>query len=612
MRALTKGFGITGLILILFGIIALAITKLMNWYVYLHLGLGVVLIILYAVFNFETFLDRLKERSTTEGSKVFVYSGIVILIIVVLNVISFRKSTRWDFTATSIHSLEEQSLGVLKKLTAPLEVTGFFHAKNQLRERFKELMEIYAYNSDKLTFTIVDPDKQPGIANKYTARDGDIRFVYGPEGKLIAKYDEKVLRQALQFPVERITYFGASLQDPGYEKIKALLAKEEFVDKEYDLRIFKSDAPLPPEYDVDPKPGNLYITYVRQDNVVQEVSEEIFTNAIIKISREDNPVVYFASAHGERSIDDEEQGGISILKSAIINEGYEVKSLQRSLLQGVPDDADMLVIAGPRSPYTKEEADSVDRFLEGGGKVALLLDPNISNPKLNPVVSILDTGLEDLTEKWGVTLGKDIVLERHLQLLRGQTIDPYIISQNYGSHAITQPLSNRATFFQLVRSVVKSKQANPDLTVTELISSSAGKGNSWAERDINTLINKQNAEPDDQDLNGPVSIAAVAERTKRPAGKAAVESKLVVFGDADFVANRYIRQEEFNYDLFLNTLNWMWGKQEQISIRPKQLRSSKLLLTPKQTNIIFYAAVLTIPELVLIAGLFIYWRRKSR
>jgi len=69
---------------------------------------------------------------------------------------------------------------------------------------------------------------------------------------------------------------------------------------------------------------------------------------------------------------------------------------------------------------------------------------------------------------------------------------------------------------------------------------------------------------------------------------------------------------EFNFDLFLNMLSWVWGEEEQISIRPKQLKTSTLLLTPEQSNVVFYVSVLAIPEIILLFGLIIWIIRRKK
>jgi ABC-type uncharacterized transport system involved in gliding motility auxiliary subunit len=86
-------------------------------------------------------------------------------------------------------------------------------------------------------------------------------------------------------------------------------------------------------------------------------------------------------------------------------------------------------------------------------------------------------------------------------------------------------------------------------------------------------------------------------------------ARLTVFGNATFANNQYIGQY-FNRDLLLNTANWLVGEEGLISVRARTIRASRVQFTARQNILIFYLSVLVIPELLLIAGLAVWWQRR--
>jgi ABC-type uncharacterized transport system involved in gliding motility auxiliary subunit len=136
------------------------------------------------------------------------------------------------------------------------------------------------------------------------------------------------------------------------------------------------------------------------------------------------------------------------------------------------------------------------------------------------------------------------------------------------------------------------------------------KPGSWAETNLEEVFEKQTVSLDDQDRKGPISLAAVVTADlKEMGGELEETARMVVFGDAGFANNQRIGQY-FNRDLLLNTISWLVGEEELISIRPRTMRASKVQLTPEQGTTVFYLSVLILPEILLIVGLASWWRRR--
>jgi len=155
------------------------------------------------------------------------------------------------------------------------------------------------------------------------------------------------------------------------------------------------------------------------------------------------------------------------------------------------------------------------------------------------------------------------------------------------------------------------------VTVTAIAKTSP---NSWSERQ---LADKQVKFDKDKDKQGPVTLAVVgtvkaqsaapdeeAPPTVTEAKPAEKEGRIAVFGDSDFVANRYYSLSG-NGNFFLNTVNWLTEESDLISIQPKTQSPRTIQLTPSQGRMIFFVSVILLPLLVVLVGLSVWIRRRS-
>jgi len=132
---------------------------------------------------------------------------------------------------------------------------------------------------------------------------------------------------------------------------------------------------------------------------------------------------------------------------------------------------------------------------------------------------------------------------------------------------------------------------------------------SWAERDLDAWRETGRAEFDSGDLDGPVPVAIAG--SPGIAGGAETAGRLVVFGDSDFATNEFLDALR-NRDLFINSVNWLAGDVEQITVRPNVSRASSFQMTQNEFRVIQYLSLFVLPEAIAIFGVVTWWvRRKS-
>ncbi len=336
---------------------------------------------------------------------------------------------------------------------------------------------------------------------------------------------------------------------------------------------------------------------------VDKVTEENVTNALVKLSRQSEKVVYFAVGHNERSIEGEAgeaRDGYARAATALRNENYRVETLLLAAKGEVPEDAQAVVVPGPTRPFLPQEHEALERYLARGGSLFVLVDPRAKTDLL-----------ADLA-RFGVDVGDDVIVDRSLALF-GRATTPFAGDYARG-HEITRDL-RETTLFHLARSVRPAAGADGDFESLVFTGEA-----SWAERDLALFFEGGRAELGPEDLKGPVSLAvagrprlAAAEETGAADADAPADGKqgprLVVFGDADFAGNEYIEAYR-NRDLFVNSVNWLLGDVEAISVRPNRARASRFQLTQAQFQQIRSLALFALPEGIALGGVLVWWRRR--
>ena len=340
--------------------------------------------------------------------------------------------------------------------------------------------------------------------------------------------------------------------------------------------------------------------------VAETANERDFTSALVRLLQEEAKNVAFLTGHGERDPSNFEARGYSSAREALQEDNYNalVWSLVTSPTLTV-DDADVLVIAGPTRALPDRDVQTIQQYLDAGGSVMLLLDPEMPDEALASLRPILD--------KYGVQPRQGLVVDLQKRFTQDPTyigFDTYLFSEIAGELA-----RNRLpTGFPLSMGLVITPTAASGLRASPIMQTSAAPPLSWLE--TNTT-NQQWAFDADTDLAGPVTVGVAVGPdvtvTSTATETQQIKTRLVVYGDADFASNLMMNPQVglFNRDLFANSVSWLAGADELVSIRPKEESGPRtVVLTTEQKNMIFAASVLGLPLAVFLLGLLNWWRRR--
>ena len=321
---------------------------------------------------------------------------------------------------------------------------------------------------------------------------------------------------------------------------------------------------------------------------VTSPSEVELTGALIRISKDAKKRIVFLEGHSELSVEDKDRNGLSISKEALIRQGYDVGTVSLLKESAVPDNTSVLVIAGPRRAVIKEEQDRIHTYVEKGGHLLVLADPDTQ------------TGLETLLAHWGVGLGPGVLVDLQDRLAQGDLTA--LLVRTFTEHEITQDLTS-AVLLPLSRHVTFDEQAGKDWDFVPLARTSP---NSWAETNMQGRVVSLSEK---EDVKGPLPMAAALSPKKAPEeGKP--HPAIVVIGNSTFVSNAFFNFPG-NSDFFLHTAGWLAEERDLLSIAPKEPALHPFTPNPTQERALIYIQVVFLPLMTFLTGI-IVWRKRRR
>ncbi|MEL6440653.1 MAG: Gldg family protein [Cyanobacteria bacterium J06621_8] len=337
--------------------------------------------------------------------------------------------------------------------------------------------------------------------------------------------------------------------------------------------------------------GEIYLQYGEKRQKLEPgnpalgefLTETKLTNAIAKIQRDRPNHIYFLQGHGEASLDLVE-GGFAQAVTNLEDKGNTVHTLNLANTGQLPDNADLIVIAGAQRKLLAAEVSMLQQYLQEGGNLLLLLTPNT------------DIGITPITENWGIKLDQRLVVDASgAGSVMG--FGPAVaIINNYGQHPITASFRNGISLFPEARPVAIEPKA--EIESTPLVISSE---QTWAESNL------QGAEitfDQGEDISGPLELAIALERAQPQ------PSRLVVFGSATFAFNGWFEQQ-LNGDLLLNSIGWLVGEEQDIlTIRPQEPANRRIIFSSLQTSILSWLVLRILPLMALVTGIYFWWQRR--
>ncbi|MGH9412998.1 MAG: GldG family protein [Terriglobales bacterium] len=345
--------------------------------------------------------------------------------------------------------------------------------------------------------------------------------------------------------------------------------------------------------------GSILVKSGSQQQIVTDMTEQDVTNAIVRVLKGAKKVVYFAEGDGERDPSDNGRNGYSAVKTALEAENFTVKTLVLAQTPAVPKDAAALIVAGPTHPMLPPEVNAISDYINGGGDVLFMVNPETSGP----LIAYLNT-------KLNVELTPDVVVDTSGigRLFGASQLMPVVA--HYDPHPITATMHQVATLFPYARTVQPGSMPDSRAVVTPLLETTP---DSFA---TTHFANGQVRVDAATDRHGPLTlgVAGTLPTVSNGAGLQnagdSTEARFVVYGSPDIVSNSII-DFQGNRDLFLNTMDWLAGQKQFITIRPKAPTGAPVNITAGHMRGLFLIFLVGLPVLIILIGVGINLKRRA-
>lgn len=339
--------------------------------------------------------------------------------------------------------------------------------------------------------------------------------------------------------------------------------------------------------------GEIIIRYQGRTEHVTSDHEQVFTNALQRLARNQERWVAFVEGHGERNALKNANHDLSEWVKQLFNQGYKVQPINLSETQTIPDNTGVLIIAGPRIDYLPGELEVINNYIRRGGNLLWLHEPG-------PLYK-----LDLLAQQLAIQFYPGAVIDYAGQLIGINDPSISIVTSSlYAPHAVTQDFEF-TTLFPLANAI-EILESEDWISKPILVTGD----HTWSE------VNKLEGEVEyneDVDTIGPLTIGISLERDvdiEQENELITKQQRIIVVGDGDFLSNTYLANSG-NNELGTRMINWLSSDDEFISIPPNVASDTQLNLSPTVLGIIGIGFLFVLPVALIVIGITINMRRKK-
>ena len=467
-------------------------------------------------------------------SRRVILSAVTAAVCVVLaNLLALRNPAQIVLTQSADHSLSPLTKNVLRSLTNEVRAVVLFDRQADLFEPVKNLLTEYERTSPKLKLELIDIARDPTRAEAV----------------------QQELKMSVNSPENRVIFAANNTAKAISQSELSILDFSEFIN-------------------------------TREARRTHFVGEQLFTSAIAAVTHGRQTKVGFVIGHGEHKASDTGgQWGYSKFANILQQKDLNLQEIPLTGTNSIPADCRMLIVAGPRTPYSRDELAKLREFVGTGGSLFTLFNfYSLQRP----------TGLENFLADYHFEIGFNQISDsKNEQSGQGGLL----LVDDLGSHPITKPILGSRLQMLLPRSVGFPEAENDESPPVSILAHSSDAGQAVGQ----IQGNKGSVERE-----GKIPLIAA----KLHANDGQPPARLVVAGDSLFLGNSAI-EAGANRDFASLAVNWLLEREHLLAIAPRTVTEYRIDLSRAEMTSITWLLLLVLPGGTLGLGL-LWWRRQMK
>ena len=467
-------------------------------------------------------------------SRRVILSAVTAAVCVVLaNLLALRNPAQIVLTQSADHSLSPLTKNVLRSLTNEVRAVVLFDRQADLFEPVKNLLTEYERTSPKLKLEFIDIARDPTRAEAV----------------------QQELKMSVNSPENRVIFAANNTAKAISQSELSILDFSEFIN-------------------------------TREARRTHFVGEQLFTSAIAAVTQGRQTKVGFVIGHGEHKASDTGgQWGYSKFANILQQKDLHLQEIPLTGTNSIPADCRMLIVAGPRTPYSRDELAKLREFVGTGGSLFTLFNfYSLQRP----------TGLENFLADYDFEIGFNQVSDsKNEQSGQGGLL----LVDDLGSHPITKPILGSRLQMLLPRSVGFPEAENDVSPPGSILAHSSDAGQAVGQ----IQGNKGSVE---REGKIPLIAAKLHVNDGQP------PARLVVAGDSLFLGNSAI-EAGANRDFASLAVNWLLEREHLLAIAPRTVTEYRIDLSRAEMTSITWLLLLVLPGGTLGLGL-LWWHRQMK